>query len=126
MDTKKVVKSQAAKARKKTIPVKQYDFVECRTLGHSWKSTNATKGPLFGYYLWLECSQCGMIRMDTINALGRVGARSYRQPDGYRNPEISDRATYRLEMMNRVLRDMSAKRKASKQAKGDEIMGGGE
>lgn len=114
MDTKKVVKQRATKAGKKTIPIKGYDFVQCRTLGHSWQSTNATKGPLFGYYLWLECSVCSMIRMDTINALGRVGSRSYRQPEGYRNPGISDRSTYRLEMMNRVMRELNSKKKAKK------------
>lgn len=98
-------KQKAVPAKKKPEVTKpeNYDFVQCRSIGHNWQPRKADRSALFGYYLWLECTECEMIRMDTINALGRVGARSYRQPEGYKNPGISDRTEYRAELMKRLM-----------------------
>lgn len=70
-------------------------YCECRTYGHAWFEIDADKASPIGWYLWLKCERCSMIRMDTIDVHGELSARSYRQPAGYHNSEKITRATYR-------------------------------
>lgn len=59
-------------------------FDECHAYGHSWYDVDADKPPAFGYYIWVRCERCTTIRMDTVNHVGELLARSYVYPDGYK------------------------------------------
>lgn len=93
----------ATKRRSKKRVLEDYKYVMCRSFGHSWRPVDVDRKPMFGYLVSLECRECTMLRHDIINQLGQVGSRSYKQPDGYRNPEHSQRAEYRRELIDRSL-----------------------
>ena len=87
----------------------QKAFDECHTFGHAWFEIDADIKPLFGYYMWVKCERCNTIRMDTIDAHGEWGTRSYRYPEGYRDGAKITRADYRI----RVLSYRSKRKRAS-------------
>lgn len=83
--------------------LKGYHYLQCRTLGHSWIATEATRRPSFGFYMWLECSRCTMQRRDIIDLLGQVSSRYYVQPTGYKNPAVRQRMDYRRELVHQLV-----------------------
>jgi hypothetical protein len=83
--------------------VRNYQFVECRSLGHQWVPDNTAKSR-FGYTIGLRCLECDTIRVDAIDVFGDVFSRTYRQPKGYKNTSVKGRKAYRLEMLRRRTR----------------------
>lgn len=79
-----------------------YPYKLCRSMGHAWKPTDVDRSPAFGIYVWFECDRCTMLRKDTLNILGMVAARSYKQPEGYRDPD-HDRTDFRRAMVEELL-----------------------
>jgi hypothetical protein len=80
-----------------------YEYLECRSFGHAWQMQDAPRTePSWGYLAALVCSRCGMERLDTIDLLGQISVRRYLQPEGYRNPDHTDRAEYRIELMHQL------------------------
>lgn len=73
-------------------------FDQCRTFGHAWFEIDADKQSPIGFYIWLKCDRCDMIRMDTVSLRGNLTARSYRQPAGYALSEKVTRADFRMKL----------------------------
>ena len=84
------------------MKVKNYEYVTCRALGHAWEVDDKGKPSKWGRTVWLECARCEMRRKDIVDLLGQIGSRYYVQPEGYRNPDVTDRAAYRIEMLRRA------------------------
>lgn len=82
---------------------RRYEYVECRAIGHAWEPTQATRRPGFVSYMWMQCTRCETIRKDVIDMNGRVTARWYKQPHGYRNPGYA-RGDHRKVLVTRVTR----------------------
>ena len=53
--------------------------------------------------MWMQCVRCDTVRKDIIDVNGRVAARWYKHPDGYRNPGPT-RGDYRKVLVTRVAR----------------------
>lgn len=83
--------------------LRNYQFVECRALGHQWVPDSTLKSS-FGFTIGLRCAECGTGRVDAIDIFGDVFSRRYVQPPGYKNPEKKNRRDYRLEMLKRRTR----------------------
>jgi hypothetical protein len=85
----------------------ELNYVRCRTIGHAWYEIDADKPSPIGWYLWLKCERCDSIRMDTVDVFGKLTARSYRHPDGYRDAAKMTRSQYRVVLHDRLktLRD---------------------
>lgn len=83
------------------------DYCQCRAMGHSWSITEADRKPSWGFLIAIECDRCQMKRLDTIDQLGKVSSRQYKQPEGYKNPDVTDRSAYRREMITRILKNKS-------------------
>lgn len=62
----------------------------CRTIGHSWDTTGASKESRSAYTIQLRCDRCGAIRSDVIDSHGFLSSRYYQYPDHYRDADISD------------------------------------
>lgn len=67
----------------KTVP-KNYQYVTCRTFGHAWEPSQVIKDRVIGQRVVLECTRCGMLRLDGVGVKGEVITRSYSQPEGYK------------------------------------------
>lgn len=83
-------------------------YVQCRSLGHSWKvvecDRKGRKGEhiSWGRALHLRCTVCDMGRIDVINAYGELGWRGYDRPDAYEFPELRGRNGYKAELVRRI------------------------
>lgn len=79
------------------------EYVRCRTLGHAWDDLHDHGyRASFGWLLAFRCTRCTMVRLDVIDALGRLGSRRYVQPEGYRLESKIPRDDFRRELRFRV------------------------
>lgn len=74
----------------------QHAFDQCRTFGHAWYEQDATRAPLFGYYMWLQCERCDTIRKDIVDLRGDLSSRHYQYPNGYKASEKLAKSEYRM------------------------------
>lgn len=81
--------------------VSEYEFVWCRTFGHSWEEWRSDRVPQWGYYESVYCTVCSMERLFTIAANGKVISRRYIAPEGYKMKIRVSRAEMRIEMRKR-------------------------
>ncbi len=81
-----------------------YRYYDCRVLGHSWQSVHVERAPSFGIAMDLLCSRCAMHRRDILSPYnGRLLARQYRQPEGYKSGESMSRDDWRREFLESSL-----------------------
>lgn len=98
--------SKNTKAKTRAAKALDDEHLYCRTIGHRWDRsaiTINTPKTAWGTPLGFRCQGCEMIRIDVIDARGRVSYRMYKQPEGYRIPKdkTPNRATLRLEYLRR-------------------------
>jgi hypothetical protein len=86
-------------------------FDTCRAFGHSW-SVQLTNDPEINNLVWknylrFDCSVCGAIRVDGLDAYNEVGQRRYITPDGYSyaKGETPTRAQFRGRVLPRLRRE---------------------
>lgn len=89
------------------------EFIQCRSLGHSWDWIPNVSTPSFGAYIWFRCERCSMIRKDIIAAhSGQLLARHYEQPVGYRVPK--DERPDAAQLRTWLYADYNKKKKVTK------------
>jgi hypothetical protein len=59
-------------------------FLHCRLVGHSWQITGGPAAHQYGTLMVLTCSVCQMERHDVFTYNGRLNARRYVAPAGYK------------------------------------------
>lgn len=88
-------------------------FLQCRELGHTWRSWTVEYDKKARAYLrQLRCAGCHTIRQQTLDRRGHVITNSYRYPDGYMarslQPGTYSRDVFRLESITRFLEQRKA------------------
>ena len=83
------------------------EYLKCRVYGHSWDQIPEILGDpgyrrMFGWYDVLRCTSCRSERYDGVNALGDIGSRSYKYPEGYLLSFSLSKAEARREYLLRV------------------------
>lgn len=60
------------------------EYVQCRSLGHSWDDIPVTSPSSFGVYMWFRCTRCTSERRDIISPFsGDLLSRKYIYAEGY-------------------------------------------
>lgn len=86
------------------------EYVRCRTLSHAWDEIQDDGGVGNRQYKasrtilikLFRCIHCGMKRYETWNRItGTVMFRTYRQPEGYKQPKGITRQKMRIEYLSR-------------------------
>jgi hypothetical protein len=87
-------------------------FDTCRAFGHSWSvrltgEDDGIDNLVWKNYLRFDCSVCGAVRIDGLDAYNEVGQRRYIRPDGYDYPrgETPSRAEFRGRVLPRLRRE---------------------
>lgn len=80
-------------------------YVACRTLGHAWDPSDRVVGavPVSLSVLGCLCLRCTSMRLDGIDARGKVAYRRYQYADGYLRKKGQQKLTridYRLQMLS--------------------------
>lgn len=82
-----------------------YEFVDCKTIGHSWYSIEANKNPKGpGWYMMVRCERCGTERADIVSRYGALESRSYRYPEGFKRAkgEGLSKVEWRVQFLARL------------------------
>ena len=79
-------------------------MLTCRTIGHMWFPSDATRKPRFGFLLVLRCERCDTVREDLVDRTGFLLNRNYVYPEGYRDVDtMGTRADRRAWLVHEVM-----------------------
>ncbi len=92
----------------------EYNYNQCRSLGHAWEQIPTTRRPSWGQLVTYRCLRCTTTREDTLDWNFRLSTRSYHHPD-----DCKTDARKRYEWIEAMLSDAAVRQLVETGAKGD-------